>query len=213
MLPREQLAAFLRTNWLVPVIAIEDASAAVPLALALVAGGITVLEVTLRTPAAADAIRQIVQQVPQATVGVGTIRSADDVRRAVDLGAKFGVSPGTTPKIYAACAAANLALLPGAATASEMLLALEQGCEIVKFFPAVPAGGIAAIKALRGPFPTLQFCPTGGINEANFSDWLNVPGVIAIGGSWLAPDDKIRARDWSGITEIARRSRARRATV
>jgi 2-dehydro-3-deoxyphosphogluconate aldolase / (4S)-4-hydroxy-2-oxoglutarate aldolase len=213
MLPREQLAAFLRTNWLVPVIAIEDASAAVPLARALVAGGITVLEVTLRTPAAADAIRQIVQQVPQATVGVGTIRSADDVRRAVDLGAKFGVSPGTTPKIYAACAAANLALLPGAATASEMLLALEQGCEIVKFFPAVPAGGIAAIKALRGPFPTLQFCPTGGINEANFSDWLNVPGVIAIGGSWLAPDDKIRARDWSGITEIARRSRARRATV
>lgn len=213
MSPREQLAAILRTNWLVPVIAIEDASAAVPLARALVAGGVTALEVTLRTAAAPDAIRQIVQQVPQATVGVGTIRSAEDVRRAVDLGAKFGVSPGTTPTIYAACAAANLALLPGAATASEMLLALEHGCDIVKFFPAVPAGGIAAIKALRGPFPTLQFCPTGGINEANLSDWLNVPGVIAIGGSWLAPDDKIRARDWSGITEIARRSRARRASV
>ena len=213
MSPREQLAAILRTNWLVPVIAIEDASAAVPLARALVAGGVTALEVTLRTAVAPDAIRQIVQQVPQATVGVGTIRSAEDVRRAVDLGAKFGVSPGTTPTIYAACAAANLALLPGAATASEMLLALEHGCDIVKFFPAVPAGGIAAIKALRGPFPTLQFCPTGGINEANLSDWLNVPGVIAIGGSWLAPDDKIRARDWSGITEIARRSRARRASV
>jgi len=213
MSPREQLAAILRTNWLVPVIAIEDASAAVPLARALVAGGVTALEVTLRTAAAPDAIRQIVQQVPQATVGVGTIRSAEDVRRAVDLGAKFGVSPGTTPTIYAACAAANLALLPGAATASEMLLALEHGCDIVKFFPAVPAGGIAAIKALRGPFPTLQFCPTGGINEANLADWLNVPGVIAVGGSWLAPDDQIRARDWSGITEIARRSRARRATV
>jgi 2-dehydro-3-deoxyphosphogluconate aldolase / (4S)-4-hydroxy-2-oxoglutarate aldolase len=213
MLPREQLAAILRTNWLIPVIAIEDASAAVPLARALVAGGVTALEVTLRTAAAADAIRQIVQQVPQATVGVGTIRSAEDVRRAVDLGAKFGVSPGTTPEIYAACAAANLALLPGAATASEMLLALEHGYDIVKFFPAVPLGGIAAIKALRGPFPTLQFCPTGGINEANLADWLNVPGVIAVGGSWLAPDDQIRARDWSGITEIARRSRARRATV
>jgi 2-dehydro-3-deoxyphosphogluconate aldolase/(4S)-4-hydroxy-2-oxoglutarate aldolase len=198
---------------LLPVIAIEDVSAAVPLAQALVAGGVTALEVTLRTAAAADAIRQIVREVPQATVGVGTIRSAEDVKRAVDLGAKFGVSPGTTPKIYAACAATNLPLLPGIATASEILLALEHGCEIVKFFPAVPAGGIAAIKALRGPFPTVQFCPTGGINEANLSDWLDLPGVVAIGGSWLAPDDKVRTRDWSGITEIARRSRARRAAV
>ena len=212
-MPRERLSAILRTNWLLPVIAIEDVSAAVPLAQALVAGGVTALEVTLRTAAAADAIRQIVREVPQATVGVGTIRSAEDVKRAVDLGAKFGVSPGTTPKIYAACAATNLPLLPGAATASEILLALEHGCAIVKFFPAVPAGGIAAIEALRGPFPTVQFCPTGGINEANLSDWLDLPGVVAIGGSWLAPDDKVRTRDWSGITEIARRSRARRAAV
>ena len=213
MLPAERLAAILSKDWLLPVIAIEEASAAVPLAQALVAGGVTTLEVTLRTAAADEAIRRIVREVPQATVGVGTIRSAQDVRRAVDLGAKFGVSPGTTPKIYAACASMNLPLLPGAATATEMLLALEHGCEIVKFFPAVPAGGIAAIKALRGPFPTVQFCPTGGINEANFSDWLDVPGVVAVGGSWLAPDDKIRARDWNGITEIARRSRARRAAV
>ena len=213
MLPRERLAAVLNKDWLVPVIAIEDAGAAVPLAQALVAGGVTALEVTLRTAAAADAIRRIVREVPQATVGVGTIRSAQDVERAVDLGAKFGVSPGTTPKIYAACAATNLPLLPGVATASDIVLALEHGCEIVKFFPAVPAGGIAAIKAWRGPFPTVQFCPTGGINEANLSDWLDVPGVVAIGGSWLAPDDKIRARDWGGITEIARRSRARRAAV
>ena len=213
MSPHERLAAIVRKNWLIPVIAIEDAGAAVPLAQALVAGGVTTLEVTLRTAAAADAIGRIVREVPQATVGVGTIRSADDVERAVDLGAQFGVSPGTTPKIYAACAAANLPLLPGAATASEILLALEHGCEIVKFFPAVPAGGIAAIKALRGPFPSLQFCPTGGINEANLSDWLAVPGVIAIGGSWLAPDDKVRARDWDAITDIARRSRARRGTI
>jgi len=213
MLPRERLAAVLNKDWLVPVIAIEDAGAAVPLAQALVAGGVTALEVTLRTAAAADAIRRIVREVPQATVGVGTIRAAQDVERAVDLGAKFGVSPGTTPKIYAACASTNLPLLPGVATASDIVLALEHGCEIVKFFPAVPAGGIAAIKAWRGPFPTVQFCPTGGINEANLSDWLDVPGVVAIGGSWLAPDDKIRARDWGGITEIARRSRARRAAV
>lgn len=213
MLAAERLAAILSKDWLLPVIAIEEASAAVPLAQALVAGGVTALEVTLRTAAADEAIRRIVREVPQATVGVGTIRSAEDVRRAMDLGAKFGVSPGTTPKIYAACASMNLPLLPGVATASEILLALEHGCEIVKFFPAVPAGGIAAIKALRGPFPMLQFCPTGGINEANLSDWLGVPGVVAIGGSWLAPDDKVRARDWDAITDIARRSRARRATV
>ena len=213
MLPSERLAAILSKDRLLPVIAIEEASAAVPLAQALVAGGVTALEVTLRTAAAEEAIRRIVREVPQATVGVGTIRSAEDVRRAVDLGAKFGVSPGTTPKIYAACASRDLPLLPGAATASEILQALEHGCEIVKFFPAVPAGGIAAIKALRGPFPTLQFCPTGGINEANLSDWLGVTGVVAIGGSWLAPDDKVMARDWDAITDIARRSRARRATV
>jgi 2-dehydro-3-deoxyphosphogluconate aldolase / (4S)-4-hydroxy-2-oxoglutarate aldolase len=209
MLPGERLAAILAKNWLIPVIAIEEASAAVPLAQALVAGGVTALEVTLRTAAASEAIRQIVREVPQAIVGVGTIRSADDVRHAVDLGAQFGVSPGTTPQIYAACEAAKLPFLPGAATASEVLLALEHGWETIKFFPAVPAGGIAAVKALRGPFPMLRFCPTGGIDEANLGDWLSTPGVVAIGGSWLAPNDKVRARDWAGITEIARRSIAR----
>ena len=209
MLPRERLAAILAKNWLIPVIAIEDASAAVPLAQALVAGGVTALEVTLRTAAASEAIRQIVREVPQAIVGVGTIRSADDVRHAVDLGAQFGVSPGTSPQIYAACDAAKLPLLPGAVTASEILLVLEHGWETIKFFPAVPAGGIAAVKALRGPFPRLRFCPTGGIDEANLGDWLNTPGVVAIGGSWLAPNDKVRARDWAGITEVARRSIAR----
>src|SRR5262245_63899869 len=209
MLPAERLAAILSKDWLLPVIAIEEASAAVPLAQALVAGGVTALEVTLRTAAASQAIRNIVREVPQAIVGVGTIRSADDVRHAADLGAQFGVSPGTTPQIYAACAAAGLPLLPGAVTASEILIALEHDLETIKFFPAVPAGGIAAVKALRGPFPTLQFCPTGGIDEANLGNWLATPGVVAVGGSWLAPNDKIRARDWAGITEIARRSIAR----
>jgi 2-dehydro-3-deoxyphosphogluconate aldolase/(4S)-4-hydroxy-2-oxoglutarate aldolase len=198
----------LAQNWLLPVIAIDDVDAAVPLAQALVDGGITSLEVTLRTAAAVEAARRIVRKVPAAIVGIGSIRSGDDVLRAVDVGAQFGVSPGATPKIYAACASANLPLLPGAATASEILLALEHGCEVVKFFPAVPAGGIAAIKALRGPFPMVRFCPTGGITEANLSDWLRVPGVVAVGGSWLAPEDTIAVRNWSGITEIARRSRA-----
>jgi len=209
MLLRDRLAEILAKNWLIPVIAIEEASAAVPLAQALVAGGVTALEVTLRTAAAGQAIREIVREVPQAIVGVGTIRSADDVRHAVDLGAQFGVSPGTTAQIYAACASAELPLLPGAVTASEILIALEHDWETIKFFPAVPAGGIAAVKALRGPFPTLQFCPTGGIDEANLGTWLATPGVVAVGGSWLAPSDKIRARDWAGITEIARRSIAR----
>ena len=204
----ERLDAILAQGRLIPVITIEDAERAVPLAEAIVAAGVATLEVALRTPAAFDAIRRIVREVPRAVVGAGTIRSPDDVRRAVDLGAKFAVSPGTTAKIYAACAAANLPLLPGVATASEILTALEHGFEVVKFFPAVPAGGIPAIKALRGPFPTVRFCPTGGINEANFAEWLRLPGVVAVGGSWLAPDDKIRAGDWNGITEIGRRSMA-----
>jgi 2-dehydro-3-deoxyphosphogluconate aldolase / (4S)-4-hydroxy-2-oxoglutarate aldolase len=191
------------------VIAIEDADAAVPLAEALVAGGVTTLEVTLRTAAACEAIGRIVREVPAAVLGVGTVRSRDDVLRAADLGAKFAVSPGATPGIYAASRSANLPLLPGAATASEILLALEHGCESIKFFPAVPAGGIAAVKALRGPFPMVRFCPTGGISEANLMEWLSVPGVVAVGGSWLAPEDKIRAGDWQGITEIAHRNLAR----
>ncbi len=209
---RERLDAILAQCCLIPVISIEDAERAVPLARALLAGGVTTLEITFRTAAASEAIRRIVREVPRACVGVGTIRASDDVRRAVDLGAKFAVSPGTTGKLYAACAAAELPLLPGAATASEILTALDNGCDVVKFFPAVPAGGIPAIKALRGPFPTVRFCPTGGINEANFVEWLRVPGVVAVGGSWLAPEDKIGASDWSGITETARRSIGRRTT-
>ena len=209
----ERLAVMLAQTRLIPVIAIEDADAAVPLAQALVAGGVTTLEVTLRSAAAPEAIRRIVREVPQASVGVGTVRSADDVLRAIDLGAKFAVSPGATPKIYAACASVNLPLLPGAATASEILTALDNGYEVIKFFPAVAAGGIPAINAFRGPFPTLQFCPTGGIDEGSFAQWLRVPGVIAVGGSWLAPADKIKAGDWQGITEIARRSIARHTAL
>jgi 2-dehydro-3-deoxyphosphogluconate aldolase/(4S)-4-hydroxy-2-oxoglutarate aldolase len=209
MSPRERLDAILARSPLIPVIAIEDADAAVPLAQALVAGGLAVLEITFRTAAAPEAIRRIVREVPEAVVGAGTIRTGDDARQAAGLGAQFGVSPGTTGEIYAACAAADLPLLPGVATASEILVALDHGCEVVKFFPAVPAGGIAAVKSLRGPFPTLRFCPTGGIGEESAAEWLAVPGVVAVGGSWLAPEARIKARDWPALTAIARRSLAR----
>jgi 2-dehydro-3-deoxyphosphogluconate aldolase/(4S)-4-hydroxy-2-oxoglutarate aldolase len=191
---------------LVSVIAIDDTAEAVPLARALVAGGVVLLEVTLRTPAAPEAIRQIIAEVPEAVVGVGTIRSPRDIELAHSLGAKFLVSPGTTEAIYAAVRQARLPFLPGVATASEVMTAFDNGHDIVKFFPAAQAGGLPAIAALRGPFANVRFCPTGGIGEANFTDWLAAPGVVAVGGSWLAPREKIRAADWAGITDIARRS-------
>lgn len=207
MTPNEQLAAILAANPIIPVITISKVADAVPLARALVDGGITALEVTLRTPAAPDAIERIVKEVPEAIVGVGTIRSAGDVAQAVRLGAKFLVSPGTTGGIYRAVAQAKLPFLPGVATASELMAALDQGFDTVKFFPAVPAGGIAAIKALAGPFPQVRFCPTGGISESNFLEWLAVPEIVAVGGSWLAPASAIKAGNWKEVTAIARRAR------
>lgn len=207
MTPNEQLAGILAENPIIPVITIAKVSDAVPLAKALLSGGITALEITLRTPAAPDAIERIVKEVPEAIVGVGTIRSAGDVAQAVRLGAKFLVSPGTTGGIYRAVAQSKLPFLPGVATASELMAALDQGFDTVKFFPAVPAGGIAAIKALAGPFPQVRFCPTGGISEGNFLEWLAVPEIVAVGGSWLAPASAIKAGNWADITSIARRAR------
>lgn len=207
MTPNELLAGILADNPIIPVITISNVADAVPLARALIKGGITALEVTLRTPAAPDAIERIVKEVPDAIVGVGTIRSAGDVAQAARLGAKFLVSPGTTGGIYRAVAQAKIPFLPGIATASELLAALDQGFDTVKFFPAVPAGGLAAIKALAGPFPNARFCPTGGVSEANFLDWLAVPEIVAVGGSWLAPASAIKAGKWGEITTIARRAR------
>lgn len=207
MSTNEQLTAILADNPVIPVITISKLSDAVPLARALVAGGITALEVTLRTPAAPDAIERIVKEVPEAIVGVGTIRSAGDVAQAQRLGAKFLVSPGSTAGICRAVAQAKLPFLPGVATASELMAALDQGFDTVKFFPAVPAGGLAAIKALAGPFPQARFCPTGGISEANFLEWLAVPEIVAVGGSWLAPASAIKSGNWGEITAIARRAR------
>jgi 2-dehydro-3-deoxyphosphogluconate aldolase / (4S)-4-hydroxy-2-oxoglutarate aldolase len=186
----------------IPVIVIERLEDAVPLAQALVAGGVKVLEVTLRTPVALDAIRAM-SQVEGAIVGAGTIRSADDARAAHAAGAVFGVSPGYTAEVGAACREVGLPLLPGVATASEVMAAQADGLNFLKFFPATAAGGIPMLKALAGPFPDVVFCPTGGISLATAPDFLALPNVKVCGGSWLTPADAVNAGDWARITALA----------
>lgn len=194
----------------IAVIVVEHLDDAVPLAGALVAGGVRVLEVTLRTPVALPAIKAIARAVPQAIVGAGTIRSADDVRRARDAGCAFGVSPGYTAEVAHAARDAGLPLLPGVATASEVMLARTDGYSFVKFFPATAAGGIPMLKALAGPFPDVVFCPTGGITAETAPQFLALPNVKVCGGSWLTPADAIAARDWDRITRLAREAQALR---
>lgn len=191
----------------IPVIVIDDAAHAEPLARALVAGGLPVLEVTLRTPAAIDAIAAMAQ-VPGAVVGAGTVLSDADVRRAQDAGATFAVSPGLTDTLADACTNAALPLLPGAATASETMRAVEMGFDMLKFFPAGPAGGPAYLKALGGPLPGVRFCPTGGVSTQNAGDYLALPNVVCVGGSWIAPEAMMRAGDWAGIESLARAAAA-----
>ena len=183
----------------IPVIVVERRDDAVPLARALVAGGVRVLEVTLRTPAALDAMRAIADVLPEATVGAGTLRSAADVRAAVHAGCRFGVSPGYTREVAAACRDLGLPLLPGVATASEVMAASADGHRFLKFFPAVAAGGVAMLKALHGPFPDIAFCPTGGITAQTAPQFLALPNVRVCGGSWLTPAEAIAAGDWSRI--------------
>jgi len=193
----------------IPVIVIDRIEDAVPLAQALVAGGVRVLEVTLRTPVALQAITAMAQ-VPGAIVGAGTIRSAADARAAKAAGAVFGVSPGYTPEVGAACREIGLPLLPGVATASEVMAAQADGLSFLKFFPATAAGGIPMLKALAGPFPDVVFCPTGGISLATAPDFLVLPNVKVCGGSWLTPADAVKAGDWARITQLAREASALR---
>lgn len=188
---------------IIPVLVVQDVADAAPLARALVAGGLSALEVTLRTPAALDAIRAMVE-VPGGIVGAGTLITPDDVRAAKAAGARFGVSPGATPALLAACAAEGLPLLPGAATASEAMALLEQGFDMLKFFPAEASGGAAALKAIGAPLPQIGFCPTGGIGPGNVQTYLALPNVICCGGSWVAPADLVAAGDWAGIEALAR---------
>jgi 2-dehydro-3-deoxyphosphogluconate aldolase/(4S)-4-hydroxy-2-oxoglutarate aldolase len=199
----------LRAARIVPVLTIERAEQAVPLARALVAGGLPVLEVTLRTPAAAESARRIMAELPEALVGLGTLLGPRDVDLALELGVRFAVSPGTTPALLAAAArhAAALPFLPGAATASEAMAAREAGFTLLKIFPAEAAGGLALLRGLAGPLPELRFCPTGGIDDRNLADYLALRSVVAVGGSWVAPAADIAAGAWERITERARAAR------
>ncbi len=185
----------------VPVLTIEDEAHAVPLGRALVAGGIPMLEVTLRTPAALGAIRRIAAEVEGAVVGAGTVLTARDLDRAVEAGATFAVSPGLARH---ARSDGPIPLLPGVATATEVMAALEAGFSHLKFFPAVPAGGVAMLKAFAPLFPQARFCPTGGIGEDNAQEFLALSNVVCVGGSWVAPAAAVRAGDWGRITQLAR---------
>jgi 2-dehydro-3-deoxyphosphogluconate aldolase/(4S)-4-hydroxy-2-oxoglutarate aldolase len=203
---RTQLDGILRAAPVIPVLTIEREDDGVPLARALVAGGLGALEITLRTPAAPAAASAIGKAVPEAIVGIGTVLTTEDLETARRLGARFAVSPGATPELLDAAAGGDLPFIPGVQTASEAMAALSRGFEVMKFFPAVPAGGIAALKALAGPFPQVRFCPTGGIGEATLADWLKLPNVASVGGSWLAPAADLRSGNWPAITARARRA-------
>lgn len=210
MTPQEQSVAtraIAARAPIIPVLVLDDASVAGALAEALVAGGLPALEVTLRTPAALAAVRAMAD-VPGGIVGAGTLLTPADIRAAKDAGARFGVSPGATPRLIAAAAEIGLPLLPGAATASEVMALWEQGYDMVKFFPAEAAGGAPALAAIGAPIPQVAFCPTGGITADTAARYLSLPNVMCVGGSWVAPKDKIAARDWSAITELARSAAA-----
>jgi len=196
-------AEICRLAPVIPVLVIEDAALARPLAQALVAGGLPVLEVTLRTPQALEAIRAMAE-VQGGVVGAGTLLTPEDVRAAKAAGAQFGVSPGATDRLLDACEAEDLPLLAGAATASEVMALLERGYSVQKFFPAEVAGGAAALRAIGGPLPEVRFCPTGGVSLKNARDYLALPNTLCVGGSWIAPRDMLAAKDWDGITERAR---------
>ncbi len=197
----------MRDAPVIPVIVLHDVAAAVPMARALLAGGIRMLEVTLRTSQALACIEAIAREVPQAVVGAGTVRTRSDAQAAAMAGARFAVSPGYTSALGQACRDAGLALLPGVATGSEIMMAREDGFTELKFFPALQAGGAAMLKAWSGPFFDVGFCPTGGISAQNAAEFLALPNVICVGGSWLIPARALAQNDWSHITQLARESR------
>ncbi len=196
----------------IPVLTVERVADAVPLARALVAGGLPVIEVTLRTNAALDAVRAIAAEVPDCIVGVGTVIARSDIDAAVAAGARYLVSPGTTPMLAAALAEAQIPALPGCASVSEAMALLERGFRVLKFFPAEAAGGIAWLKSVAAPLPELRFCPTGGINTHNAAGYLALTNVIAVGGSWPAPQELIGAGDFSRIAALAGEAAALRSS-
>ena len=194
----------MRDAPVIPVIVLHDVAHAVPMARALLAGGIRMLEVTLRTPQALACMEAIARAVPEAVVGAGTVRSAADAQAAAMAGAQFAVSPGYTPAVGRACRELGLPLLPGVATGSEIMMAQEDGLTELKFFPAMQAGGLAMLKAWSGPFGEVSFCPTGGVTLENAPQLLALPNVLCVGGSWLVPVDAMNQGDWGRITQLAR---------
>lgn len=197
------LIALLAGQPVVPVIKIDRLEDAVPLARALAAGGLPAIEITLRTPVALDAIRKVAQEVPEAIVGAGTILSPDDYRSATEAGARFIVSPGATPALLDAAAKSGVPFLPGAITPSEIIALGAAGYSVGKFFPAEQAGGAAYLKALASPFAGMKFCPTGGISARNARDYLSLPNIVCVGGSWVCPDDAMAAGRWDDISALA----------
>jgi 2-dehydro-3-deoxyphosphogluconate aldolase/(4S)-4-hydroxy-2-oxoglutarate aldolase len=195
----------------IPVIVLDDVAHAVPLARALVEGGIRMLEVTLRTPAALACIEAIATDVPGAVAGAGTVRTAADAKAAATAGARFAVSPGYTHEVGDACRDVGLPLLPGVATSSEIMRAQADGYAELKFFPAAQAGGVAMLKAFGGPFHDVRFCPTGGVSAANAREYLALPNVVCVGGSWLCPPEAVKAGDWTRITQLAKEAVSLRA--
>jgi 2-dehydro-3-deoxyphosphogluconate aldolase/(4S)-4-hydroxy-2-oxoglutarate aldolase len=211
--PSKRARDLLALAPVIPVITIDRAADAVPLARALVRGGLRAIEITLRTEAAIEAASAIIADVPEAIVGIGTVLTPDDLERCRKIGAAFAISPGCSPDLLRAAASGDMPYVPGIQTASELIACVTSGFDLVKFFPAVPAGGIAALNALAGPFPSVTYCPTGGVSEANAAEWLAHPKVIAVGGSWIAPAAAIKDGAWEEIETRARKaSRLRAAT-
>ena len=202
------LLAICKLAPVIPVLMVDDTANAAPLAKALIAGGLRVIEVTLRTKNAFDVIENMAANTTEGIIGAGTLLSTEDVYAAKRAGARFGVSPGVTDQILRACAEVKLPLLPGAATPSEVMNLLAKGYSVQKFFPAESNGGIAALKSIRGPIPDVSFCPTGGVTPTNALDYLSLENVACVGGSWVAPENKIKAADWQAITELARHASA-----
>jgi 2-dehydro-3-deoxyphosphogluconate aldolase/(4S)-4-hydroxy-2-oxoglutarate aldolase len=207
----EQLQKTARDICVIPVIVIDRLEDAVPLANALVEGGLPILEITLRTPVALQAITAIRREVPKAIVGAGTVLDAAQWRAAANAGATFIVSPGFTPALAAVAAASDIPWLPGVSSAGEVMLVRDAGFHFLKFFPAEQSGGMPMLSALGGPFTDIVFCPTGGIDVVKARSYLALANVVCVGGSWVAPKDKITAKDWAGVTRLAREARALRA--
>ena len=198
----------LAGNPVIPVITLNRVEDAVPLAQALIAGGLKVLEVTLRTEAAVEGIRQIVKHVPEAIVGTGTVCTEQQLKLSEDLGCQFMISPGATDGLLRAAASASIPFLPGISTVSELMRCMEYGHRNFKFFPAEAAGGAPVMKAMAGPFPNIKFCPTGGIGLGNALDYLTLPNVMCVGGSWIAKPKDIREKRWAEIEQLAREAAA-----